>query len=255
MSKKVVQAVIVEHKDIGNMVKQLTFKAPEIAVQAEPGQFTHIRVADSYQPLLRRALSIADVDRNAGTITVIYRIVGVGTACLAKLPTGAFIDCLGPLGHGFNLECEHPLLVGGGMGLAPLVYLARTLCPRPMEILMGGRTRQEMFWPAIFEKLCQNIHITTDDGTLGIRGVALEALPGLLEKGNFDMIYTCGPRPMMEGTAAIAKQFRVPCQVSLEEHMACGIGGCLSCTCAANDGTRRKICSDGPVFWAGEVMP
>lgn len=236
------------------MVKQLTFQSPEIAAQALPGQFIHIRVADSYQPLLRRALSIADIDRNAGLVTVIYRIVGSGTACLAKLPAGTFIDCLGPLGHGFTVDCKHPLLVGGGMGLAPLVFLARTLCPNPVEILMGGRTRQEMFWTDIFSKLCQNIHITTDDGTLGSRGITLDILPELLDKGNYDMIYTCGPRPMMEGVAGLAGRLNIPCQVSLEEHMACGIGACLSCTCAANDDTRRKICSDGPVFWAEEVL-
>jgi dihydroorotate dehydrogenase electron transfer subunit len=140
------------------------------------------------------------------------------------------------------------------MGIAPLVFLASALCPRPIEILMGGRTLQEMFWADIFSELCQKVHITTDDGTLGTRGFTLDMLPQVLEKGHYDMIYTCGPEVMMRGVAKLAQQFTVPCQVSLEEHMACGVGACLSCTCQASDGKRRKICSDGPVFWSEEVF-
>ena len=104
-----------------------------------------------------------------------------------------------------------------------------------------------------FKDMCSNLHITTDDGTLGSRGVTLDLLPALLQSGQFDMIYTCGPHVMMDGVARLAKEYNIPCQVSLEEYMACGVGGCLSCTCATKDGSRKKVCTDGPVFWAEEV--
>jgi dihydroorotate dehydrogenase electron transfer subunit len=120
---------------------------------------------------------------------------------------------------------------------------------------MGGRTKEELFWKDMFHVMCNTIHVTTDDGTLGSRGVTLDVLPDLLKNGAFDMIYTCGPRVMMEGIVKLAKEYDIPCQVSLEDYMACGIGGCLSCTCAGNDGSRKKVCTEGPVFWAQEVMP
>jgi dihydroorotate dehydrogenase electron transfer subunit len=254
LPKLVVEAQIVRNSEIGNQVKELVLYAPEIAAMAKPGQFLHVRVAKSYHPLLRRPLSISGADREAGTVSTIYRIVGQGTAYLATLDTKDSVDCMGPLGNGFTIQGQRPLLVGGGMGLAPLVYLAGALCPRPSEVLMGGRTKEEMFWLSMFHNMCNNIHVTTDDGTLGSTGVTLDILPELLKKSTFDMIYTCGPRVMMEGVARLAEEHNIPCQVSLEDFMACGIGGCLSCTCATNDGTRKKVCTDGPVFWAQEVI-
>lgn len=254
MPKTVLKAAVVCNTEIGVKVKELVLYAPEIAVQAVPGQFLHIRVADSYHPLLRRPLSISNVDKEAGTVSTIYRVVGQGTACLSALTDKDFVDCMGPLGNGFTISGQRPLLVGGGMGLAPLVFLAGALCPRPIEILMGGRTKEEMFWTDIFYNKCNSVHVTTNDGSLGSCGVTVDLLPDVLESGAFDMIYTCGPRLMMEGVARLAGKYNIPCQVSLEDYMACGIGGCLSCTCAGSDGTRKKVCTDGPVFWAQEVM-
>jgi len=254
LSKVVVEAAIVEHEDVAKLVKKLTVYAPQIAEQAVAGQFIHVRVADTCHPLLRRPLSISGVDADNGTVSTIYRIVGRGTAHLATLKVSDTVDCMGPLGNGFNLDCERPLLVGGGMGLAPLVFLAQRLCPRPIEIVMGGRTRRELFWTDVFAQICSGVHVTTDDGSLGHRGFAVDILPDLLASKDFDMVYACGPHIMLEKVAQIAHSLAIPCQVSLEEYMACGVGACLSCTCAGNDGTRKKVCTDGPVFWAGEVI-
>ena len=255
LPKMVVEAQVVGNAEIGIQVKELVLYAPEIAVSAVPGQFLHVRVASAtYHPLLRRPLSISNVDAKAGTVSTIYRIVGHGTACLATLNKNDHVDCMGPLGNGFTLQGQRPLLIGGGMGLAPLVFLAGALCPRPTEVVMGGRTEEDMFWAPMFNQMCSNLHVTTDDGTLGSRGVTLDLLPDLLQTGKFDMIYTCGPHVMMGGVAKLARQYNIPCQVSLEEYMACGVGGCLSCTCATNDGSRKKVCTDGPVFWAEEVV-
>lgn len=254
LPKLVVEAQIVSNLEIGVNVKELVINAPEIAVQAVPGQFLHVRVNNSYHPLLRRPLSISNTDREAGTVSTIYRVVGQGTAHLAALHPEDFVNVMGPLGNGFSINGQRPLLVGGGMGLAPLLFLAGALCPRPSEILMGGRTKEEMFWREMFRTRCNDIHVTTDDGSLGSCGVTLDILPDLLKCGEFDMIYTCGPRIMMEGVAKLARENNIPCQISLEDYMACGIGGCLSCTCAMTNGSRKKVCTDGPVFWAQEVI-
>ncbi|HMM20951.1 MAG TPA: dihydroorotate dehydrogenase electron transfer subunit [Selenomonadales bacterium] len=247
-------ALVRDQKTIGPLVKLLTLEAPEIAKNARPGQFVHLRVNDGPAPLLRRPLSLAGADAGQGTLTLIYRIVGQGTALLARLKTGDRVDCMGPLGAGFDLDCERPLLVGGGMGLAPLLYLAGALCPRPVAVLMGGRSQEELFWQGLFAEACRHIHITTDDGSLGRRGVTLDLLPELLAGGEFDRVAACGPRLMLEGAGRLAARHKIACQVSLEDYMACGVGACLSCTCAGADGRRRKVCADGPVFWAGEVF-
>jgi dihydroorotate dehydrogenase electron transfer subunit len=254
LSKTVVQGPVIKHEALGDMVKLLVVEAPAIAKAARPGQFVHVRVQDGYDPLLRRPISIAGADAAKGTVELIYRVVGRGTALLAALSPGDIVDCMGPLGSGFDLSAERPLLVGGGMGLAPLMFLARELCPKPVNVLMGGRTSREMYWQTSYTGLCDNMHITTDDGSMGRQGFVSDALPELLESGGYDMVYTCGPRPMMERVAHLAKMYQIPCQVSLEDHMACGVGACLSCTCASPDGKRRKVCTDGPVFRAEEVF-
>lgn len=254
MSKTCVAAQVLEHGLIAGDVWSLVIDAPEIARQTKPGQFVHIRINDSLEPLLRRPFSIADCNAAQGTLTIIYRVVGRGTALMTQLKPEDTINCMGPLGNGFNLTAQRPLLVGGGMGLAPLLLLARAFCSSPATILMGGRNEQELFWPTLYASVCKNIHITTDDGSVGKRGFTVDLLPELLQQGKFDAVYTCGPHVMLKGVAAIAQHYNIPCQVSLEDYMACGVGACLSCTCAGTAGKRLKVCTDGPVFAAGEVV-
>lgn len=244
---------VLEHNTIASDVFSLVVAAPKIAAIAQPGQFVHIRLADRLDLLLRRPFSIADCDVNKGTLTIIYRVVGKGTAFMAKLKPGDRLDFMGPLGKGFSLAARRPLLVGGGMGLAPLVMLAKAFCDSPATLLMGGRNEHELFWPDIYAGVCQNIHITTDDGSIGRRGFTVDVLPELLTNNQFDIIFACGPHAMLKGVAKTAAQYGIACQVSLEEFMACGVGACLSCTCAGTDGKRHKVCTDGPVFWAEEV--
>lgn len=231
-------------------VFRLTLNAPRLAAQARPGQFVQLGVPGGV--LLRRPLSIADAEGAA--LTLIYRVVGKGTALLSELPEGAALDCLGALGRGFDLGCQAPLLVGGGMGVAPLLFLAKQLGGKA-DILMGGRNAQELFWTEVFEGHVADTFVTTDDGSLGIKGFTVDLLPELLAKKAYDRVFVCGPQIMMEGVAKLAASHHVPCQVSLERRMACGIGACLSCTCESKDGgKRKKVCSDGPVFWAQEVF-
>lgn len=251
--KRLCDALVQEHHWLAGDVRQLTLVAPEIAQAIQPGQFVHLRVGNTFDPLLRRPISICQADAQAGTITLVYRVAGRGTDMLAQARPGIDrVNVLGPLGNGFNLTAKQPLLIGGGMGLAPLVYLAQAFCPNPVTVVMGGRTKEEMFWTDIYSSLCDGIHITTNDGSLGRQGVTVDVLPELLRAGGFDRIYACGPRPMLAGVVAAAQEYGIPCEVSLEEHMACGIGACLVCSCKTNNG-RKKVCSDGPVFRGEDV--
>ena len=249
MPKVIEEARILSHSAPIAGVDILTLSAPLTARSALPGQFVQISVpADA--GFLRRPLGIAEVSRTEGWIRLIYRQVGRGTEGLASTGTGTSVSVLGPLGHGFHTALEHPLLVGGGMGLTPLLFFA---AEHPnVSVLMGGRTREEVFWEEIFRSHVRECFVTTDDGSYGTQGFVTTLLPELLKDGTYDGVAVCGPPVMMERVAAIAAEYGVPCEVSLEKRMACGLGACLSCAVDTKSG-RRKVCKDGPVFQAGEV--
>ena len=252
MTKKVVvECPVLENYLLGSNIYQLVLAAPDICRQAKPGQFVQVKTGRMDSPLLRKPISIADIVGDK--LILIYRVVGEGTKWLSECQIGQTIDVLGPLGNGFKLEGKRPLLVGGGIGIAPLLYVARQTCPTPVEVLLAGRTAQEMFWTKLFENTCKNIYVTTDDGSMGIKGNVTAALPDLLKTGEFDVIYSCGPEPMLKAVSKIAQEHQVECQLSLERYMACGLGVCLSCACEDKDGKRLKVCLNGPVFQAGEV--
>lgn len=252
-AKVVEQACILSNQALSADVCRMVVESPQVASSSMPGQFVMVRSSNTMDPLLRRPLSIAGADPRQGTLTLIYRIVGRGTQLMQSLSVGTTLDVMGPLGRGFDLSVRNLLLVGGGIGLAPLLFAAERCCPHPVDVLAGGRTKDELFWTELFRHSCQNVHVTTDDGSLGICGTCADALPELLANGRYGGVLTCGPRPMMMRVAALAKSAGVPTQVSLEEHMACGVGACLACTCGAADGKSRQVCKDGPVFWAEEV--
>lgn len=227
----------------------LTLSAPTIARSARPGQFVEVAVPHG-GALLRRPLGIAETSAEAGEIRLIYRVVGRGTELLAAADTGETISVLGPLGHGFNVTYRHPLLVGGGMGLTPLLFFAAA--HGSSSVLMGGRTKAELFWEELFRPHVRAVHATTDDGSYGTAGFVTTLLPELLQEGDYDAVAVCGPPIMMESVAQMAASFGLPCEVSLERRMACGLGACLSCAVDTRSG-RRKVCKDGPVFSAEEV--
>lgn len=245
---------VVSHTQISHDTYKLIVKDADLAAITVPGQFAQLKPAGALAPLLRRPISVADVDASAQTLTFIYRVIGLGTQALTQLPAGGMLDIIGPLGNGFSLNAKKALLVGGGVGIAPLIYLSRALCSGSTQVLLAGRSESELFWQPEFKNSCEKIHITTDDGSLGVKGNALALLPDLLASGEYDFVYTCGPAPMMQGVAALAEQHNIPCEVSLEKYMACGLGGCLSCSCATKSGKRVKVCTDGPVFPSTEVI-
>lgn len=252
--KKVIQAKVLSHVAIGADVFKLDVDAADIANDTFPGQFAQLKVNGLIHPLLRRPISVADVDKTTGSMTFIYRVVGEGTRLLSEIPQGGMVDIIAPLGNGFSLTAKRPLLVGGGMGIAPLIYLAKEFCQAAPEVLLAGRSAAEMFWQELFSQSCKNIHITTDDGSMGVKGTALALLPELIATGKYDYVYTCGPSKMMQAVAEVAIKNNIACEVSLEKYMACGLGACLSCSCATKSGNRVKVCTDGPVFAAQEVQ-
>ena len=250
--KVTVDANIVSQQELYDQVFQLVVKAPEVAALAEAGQFVQLRILNS-NCLLRRPVGIAAADKEKGTVAFIYRVVGKGTKAISELKAGDTINVLGPLGNGFDTTAKKPLIVGGGMGLSPVLFYAAVMQGKA-DVLMGGKTAGELFWQELFAGKVQDIFCTTDDGSLGTKGFTTTLLPELLEKKDYDLVVACGPEIMMKGIAKIAKEHGARCQVSLEKRMGCGLGACLSCSIDTTDGKRKKVCKDGPVFEAGEVF-
>ena len=254
MTKYIEEAKVIGQWVLNANTKQIDLIAPRIAAEAVPGQFVNVQVSNRTAPLLRRPLGVAGVDKKQGVVRLIYRIIGKATRILADVCSGDVISVVGPLGHGFDRSAKHPLLVGGGTGLAPLLYLAESMVDEGIkpDVLMGGRTADDLFWKDIYVDLVERMGLTTDDGSLGTPGTVMAELPLMLRRLHYDCVYVCGPVPMMKAVSAAVLEKGIKCQVSLEKYMGCGLGACLSCSCQGV-GRRLKVCQDGPVFWAEEV--
>ena len=253
MKKHVIEAPVLENVPIADGIYRMVLHAQLLAIEAQPGQFVMVMKPDDQATFLRRPFGIADADPAAGTITIIYRLVGRGTRAFTKMKQGELLSVEGPIGHGFTLREGRQLLVGGGLGIAPLIFLAKSLPEKPL-FLIGGRNEKEIFWKDLLAPLAEKIYVTTDDGSFGTKGFTTTLLPDVLKKEQPAGVVTCGPTIMMKGIAEIVKASGLPCEVSLEKRMACGIGVCLGCTFETTAGTRKKVCVDGPVFPAEEVF-
>ncbi len=210
-----------------------------------PGQFVNIKVSSQNDPLLRRPFSV--FNHEDGAIMVIIRAVGTGTGLLARREPGS-IDILGPLGKGFTIaQNSRVLIAGGGVGNAPLYYLARKLaeCRCNTTFIYGARSREYIYLPDLYRDTVSNFILSTDDGSEGVRGLVTDIAAGLIKKERFDMIYTCGPAPMMKVLVPLAGN--TPIEVSVENYFGCGIGLCSGCTIETSAG-RKRACVDGPVF-------
>ncbi len=220
------------------------------------GQFLQVKCGHSR--LLRRPISVARTqwDEPEDTAALIFEVRGEGTRWLSRRKVGDKLDVLGPLGNGFDVSEEgRYLLVGGGIGVPPLMEYGES--PRWSKVaVLGFRTKDKAF-PAVvsrFEENCEQTYLCTDDGTLGRHGFVDGQVREILEQDKaFTGILACGPRPMLKSVTAVAAHFGVPCQVSMEERMACGVGACLGCAIQMRDGTMKHVCKDGPVFNAEEV--
>lgn len=231
----------------------MTIFAPEIAQSIQPGQFAMLYLPNG-ELLLPRPISICDVEED--TVTFVYQVVGAGTKVLANINSGEQIRTLAPLGKGFLLgeSARTPLkkvaVVGGGIGVAPLLLLTKSLALQgaSVDVFLGFRDTPVLLRE--FDALA-NVHVATETGSEGHKGYVTELLQQAMVNG-YDEILTCGPRPMLDAVAAIAKNSGIPCQLSMEERMACGMGTCVGCVLSV-EGTYMQICTEGPVFYSDKL--
>lgn len=270
IKERVVQNSILGHPRQGLYKMVLS---GQIARIAKPGQFVHIQVSKTYDPLLRRPLSIAWINKEREEITLLYRVKGIGTELLTKFRENEHISVLGPLGRGFTVPLEGELLlVAGGIGMFPLYSLFQEVRKSYVKVkLFWGGENREFLESAQLDHLRSDgvdCEVSTMDGSLGHKGLVTDLLErylanlpasteGLKRKGLLRAA-ACGPKGMMRAVAAICKKYGIPLEVSLEERMGCGVGACLGCVCTVKDENgvyrRKRVCKEGPVFDGEEVV-
>ena len=248
-------AVILEQREISDQIYSLWLHADDIVREARPGQFVSVYCRDESR-LLPRPISICELDKESGRLRLVYRAVGAGTQEFSFYGPGETLELVGPLGNGFPLDkgYEKPLLIGGGIGVPPMVELAKWL-PGDKAIVSGYRNG-DLF---LKEELSRNaaLYVATEDGSAGTKGNVLDAVRE--NRIEADAIFACGPAPMLRALKAYAAEQGIDCYLSLEERMACGIGACLACVCTSKDVDahtnvkNKRICKDGPVFAAEEI--
>ena len=229
-------------------------------IEPLPGQFYQLKITGNYScdPLLRRPLSIHDFDKKKGLLSFVYRVVGRGTELLSNFVSGDKVNILGPLGNGFkkDFKKKNILIIGGGMGVAPLSYLARNLIgENKIEVFLGFNNAEEAeYFNKEFQKYSLKVRISTMDGSAGFKGNLLELLYDYIDRKEMaDYFFSCGPRQMLKELQKLSSKYNIPGQVSLEERMGCGTGVCLSCVCKTVNGNQR-VCSEGPVFNIQDVI-
>jgi len=274
-----VHAIVACNRPISSAYLHLGISAPAFPVTFRAGEFVMIRPSWVGDPFLPRAFSIYRVSSRpsiAGSpagdtppvIEILYKILGRGTQCLSRMEPGQEIEILGPLGNSFTLpkDLEQAVLVAGGIGVPPIAALAAQVAQirnskfeiRNLEVFLGGKTSEDILCVKDFEEAGAGVHITTEDGSLGTRGLITDLLRPFLitHHGSRFTIYTCGPPGMLAAVARLAEESAVPCQVSVEANMACGFGACMGCAVEVKaDGKSYKlVCKDGPVFDAREIV-
>lgn len=249
---------ITSQEEIGTDIYSMWISTAQIAAHARAGQFVSVYSNDGSR-LLPRPISICEIDRDKNALRLVYRVAGKGTDEFSTMHSGMQLKVIGPLGNGFMQEKKKAFLIGGGIGIPPMLELAKELdCEK--QVILGYR--DELFLLDDFKKLFGNaaessIYIATEDGSAGTKGNVLDAIKaaGL----SADIIYACGPTPMLRALKEYAAAEGIACQISMEERMACGIGACLACVCKSKDVDahsnvkNKRICKEGPVFWAEEV--
>lgn len=254
------KAVIEWSRNIGADCVHIGLRTSDAFAKAVPGQFVMVQAGPRQTPLLRRPFSISSCIREKDQfkgIELLIKVVGQGTEQLAQMKTGRELDLLGPLGHGFRFVSnpKHIYLAAGGIGVAPIRFLASTLLergvpPESCRLFLGGRSKEDLLCRNDFEQLGIAVTVTTDDGSYGDQCLITDPLESAIERQPPDMVYACGPHGMLACVSGIAERTRVPCQVSIETLMACGLGACLGCAVESKKDTNAYLhtCVNGPVF-------
>jgi len=253
-------ATVISSTCLGGDISLVRLHCPDIAAEARPGNFVNIRVSPSGQPLLRRPFSIHDVEGD--TIDIMAKSIGPGSTLLCTTPAGTRLQTLGPLGNAFDIDTpafETALLVSGGIGTAPMLFLQKALLSAGKRVVnfIGGRTKADIRTEGL-----TNCRIATDDGSAGFGGTVVdlleESLPSIAEPGTLK-VFSCGPNPMLEALAALCGKTGLPCEASLETVMGCGIGICYGCSVELRDESGKGtstilLCQEGPVVDAGRLV-
>jgi len=253
---KVLKEQIVDMEMLCEDVFKMTIKSEYIASNAMPGQFVNIKCG-GLDTLLRRPISICDVDKTNNTFDIVFQIKGNGTEKLCHMCAGD-VDIMAPLGKPFTIDDKYKniCVVGGGIGTFPLLYLLKSSKGVNKSALLGFRTKAAVVLENQFRAAAHKVEIATDDGSYGKKAFVTDLLEQRLLSQKPDIVYTCGPAPMMRKVAAIAEKNNIACQVSMEQRMGCGIGACLVCACKTKQGDDwgfSHVCKDGPVYWSTEV--
>ena len=256
MAKVKIKSTVAEQKKLAEGIYSMWLQAEEIAVQAKPGQFISVYSNDKSR-VLPRPISICEIDREQGKLRIVYRVVGKGTEEFSKALAGDTFEILGPLGNGFPLEeakGKRVLMVGGGIGVPPMLQTAKEA--EAEAVIVSGYRNSDLFLKEELEN-AGSLYIATEDGSVGTKGNVLDAIR---ENGiQADVMFACGPTPMLRALKQYAEEKNMPCWISMEEKMACGIGACLACVCQSKDVDahshvhNKRICKDGPVFLSTEV--
>lgn len=256
MAKLKMRSTVIEQKMIADGICSMWLDAKEIAVQAKPGQFISVYSNDKSR-VLPRPISICEIDREKGTLRIVYRVVGKGTEEFSKAEAGDSFEILGPLGNGFPIEeakGKKVLMIGGGIGVPPMLQTAKEI--EGEAIIVSGYRNQDLFLKEELES-AGTLFIATEDGSVGTKGNVIDAIRE--NQIEADMMFACGPKPMLRALKDYALEKGIPCWISMEEKMACGVGACLACVCQSKDVDshshvhNKRICKDGPVFLSTEV--
>ncbi|HDP69517.1 MAG TPA: dihydroorotate dehydrogenase electron transfer subunit [Actinobacteria bacterium] len=252
-----IKAKVLAKIEVAIDIYKLRLSCPKIAASVLPGQFVHVECGKDREFILRRPFS---VHRRLGgnAFEILFQVVGKGTRALAEIEKGDILDVIGPLGNGFEVSdtVKNTLLIAGGIGVAPLMFLAEKLFAGkiPFDVLIGCANCKKAVPFDLQNIIKDRVFFATDDGSLGFKGTVTELFLNHLKKNEKpDVIYTCGPKAMLKQVALIAEKHGIACFLSLEERMACGIGACLSCVCKTKSGQKR-VCVDGPIFDASEII-
>ena len=256
---------ILWNKKVGDVYYRIGLHGRGGYARAKPGQFVMLRLPDHNDPLLRRPFSIHRLivtDGRIEGIEILYKLVGKGTLKLATLPEGDYLDVLGPLGSAFTFpgHLRHVFMVTGGIGVAPMVFLASFLVangadPSRCRVFLGAKSSSDILCVDDFTDLGMPVHTTTDDGSAGDQCLVTHPVELAIQDSLPDIIYACGPLEMLQCVLGIVEKYEVPCQISIETRMACGLGACLGCAVESRDASDPYLhaCLDGPVFDTREI--